>query len=300
MSFLNDRLGELLIAYTGRRFQAFTVSAAIQGLFSATSPSPTPTRGPGAIHEPVADLVGRYRAEHDARTPASCSARPHQELPMDLFLTGLSGLAWTIVYLAAIRVAFRDKTYAIPIAALGLNIAWEWIYAIYDLSSAPGAQAYINLVWALADVVIVYTFFRYGRAELPEFVTRPIFVAWGVAILATAVSVQLLFIHEFGLVDMHAAEYSAFLQNLLMSGLFIAMFVARRGPRGQSLVIGVAKWIGTLAPTILFGVIDGSTFALGLGILCSAFDLAYIGILLWAHQNLALLSHDRTGPAGLR
>jgi hypothetical protein len=38
-----------------------------------------------------------------------------------------------------------------------------------------------------------------------------------------------------------------------MSGLFIAMFVARRGPRGQSILLAVAKWIGTLAPTILFG-----------------------------------------------
>jgi hypothetical protein len=219
---------------------------------------------------------------------------------MDLFLTGLSGLAWTIVYIASIRVGFRDKTYAMPIAALGLNIAWEWIYAIYDLSSAPGAQAYINLAWALADVVILYTFFRYGRAELPKFVTRPIFVAWGVAILATSVTVQLLFIHEFGLVDMRAAKYSAFLQNLLMSGLFIAMFVARRGPRGQSLIIGVAKWIGTLAPTILFGVIEGSTFVLGLGTLCSVFDLAYIGLLLWARQNLALLTTDPTGLTCLR
>jgi len=219
---------------------------------------------------------------------------------MDLFLTGLSGLAWTIVYIASIRVGFRDKTYAMPIAALGLNIAREWIYAIYDLSSAPGAQAYINLAWALADVVILYTFFRYGRAELPKFVTRPIFVAWGVAILATSVTVQLLFIHEFGLVDMRAAKYSAFLQNLLMSGLFIAMFVARRGPRGQSLIIGVAKWIGTLAPTILFGVIEGSTFVLGLGTLCSVFDLAYIGLLLWARQNLALLTTDPTGLTCLR
>jgi len=215
---------------------------------------------------------------------------------MDLFLTGLSGLAWTIVYIAAIRIGFRDKTFAMPMAALCLNIAWEWIYAIYDLSTAPGAQAYINLAWALADVVILYTFFRFGRAELPRFITRPMFVAWGVAILAASVSVQLLFIHEFGLVGMRAAEYSAFLQNLLMSGLFIAMFVARRGPRGQSLIIGVAKWIGTLAPTILFGVIGGSTFVLGLGTLCSVFDLAYIGMLVWARQNPALLTTDRTGP----
>jgi hypothetical protein len=87
------------------------------------------------------------------------------------------------------------------------------------------------------------------------------------------------------MVDMRAGQYSAFLQNLLMSGLFIAMFVARRGARGQSLTIGVAKWIGTLAPTLVFGVIQESAFILGIGILCSAFDLAYIALLLWARTS---------------
>jgi hypothetical protein len=66
--------------------------------------------------------------------------------------------------------------------------------------------------------------------------------------------VQWLLIAEFGVHD--AGRYSAFLQNLLMSGLFIAMLVVRRGLRGQTLTIAIAKWLGTLAPTILFGVLD--------------------------------------------
>ena len=204
---------------------------------------------------------------------------------MEIFLTILSGLAWTLVYIVAIRIGFKQKTYAMPIAALGLNIAWEWMYGINGLASGSGLQSYINLIWALADVVILYTFFRYGRSELPSFVSRSAFIAWGVAILGMSVAVQLLFIGEFGLADNRAATYSAFLQNLLMSGLFIAMFIARRGARGQSLTIAIAKWIGTLAPTLLIGVIEGSTFVLGIGILCSVFDLAYIGMLLWARTN---------------
>jgi len=102
---------------------------------------------------------------------------------MEPLLTALSGLAWTIVYIAAIRIGFKHHTYAIPIAALGLNIAWESIYAIHDLMTAGGVQGYVNLVWACADVVILYTFFRYGRPELPAFVTRGPFIAWGVAVL---------------------------------------------------------------------------------------------------------------------
>src|SRR5918997_6599136 len=196
---------------------------------------------------------------------------------MALFLTILSGLAWTIVYAEGIRLGFRDRTYAIPVAALGLNLAWEWIYGINGLLGPITAQAVINLVWALADVVIVYTFFRFGRAEFPT-LTKPMFVGWGLLIIAVSFAVQLLLIGEFGVND--AARYSAFLQNLLMSGLFIAMLVARRGLRGQSLIIAVAKWIGTLAPTMLFGALHGSALILGVGLMCSVLDLIYIGMIL--------------------
>jgi len=203
---------------------------------------------------------------------------------MELFLTALSGLAWTIVYVDAIRLGFKYKTYAMPMAALGLNIAWEWTYAVYDLMHNPQLQAYVNVVWALADVLILYTFFRFGRREFPKLVSRPLFISWGVAIIASSFIVQWLFIAEFGMAGSKSAAYSAFLQNLLMSGLFIAMFVARRGARGQSLTIGIAKWIGTLAPTILFGFVGGSLFVIGIGLLCSVFDLAYIGLLIWVKQ----------------
>ena len=204
---------------------------------------------------------------------------------MVLLLTVLSGIAWTIVYIDSIRVGFKQKTYAMPIAALGLNIAWEWTYAVRDLTHDPQLQAWVNLIWALADVVILATYFRYGRSELPGFVSRPLFITWGIVIITTSFLIQWLFIAEFGTVDRKGAQYSAFLQNLLMSGLFIAMFVARRGPRGQTLLIAIAKWIGTLAPTVLFGSIHDSLFIIGIGLLCSLFDLAYIGLLIWARRN---------------
>ncbi len=202
---------------------------------------------------------------------------------MQLFLTVVSGLAWTIVYIESIRLGFRDKTYAMPVAALGLNIAWETIYGLHGLTGTIDPQAVINLLWAAADLVIVYTFLRFGRSELPRFVNRPLFIGWAVVIFGTAYTVQALFIAEFGWVD--GARYSAFLQNLLMSGLFIAMLVVRRGARGQSLIIAVAKWLGTLAPTILIGVLGDLPFIVGIGLLCSVFDLIYIGMLWWAKRN---------------
>ncbi|MFF3861816.1 hypothetical protein [Streptomyces sp. NPDC002209] len=197
---------------------------------------------------------------------------------MDLFLTLVSGVAWTVVYIEAIRVGLRDRTYAMPVAALALNFAWEVTYAAGEFATGISAQGVVNVVWAVADVAIIWTYLRFGRAELPEFVTPPLFAAWSALVFATGFAVQWLFVAHFGTHD--ASRYSAFLQNLLMSGLFIALYADRRGPHGQSLVIAVAKWLGTLAPTLLFGVLEDSPFILGLGVMCSVFDLAYIGLLL--------------------
>jgi hypothetical protein len=199
------------------------------------------------------------------------------------FLTAASGIAWTSVYIASIQIGFKQQTYAMPVAALALNIAWESIYTVHGLANDVSLQAVINLVWTLADVMIVCTYLRYGRRELPSFVTRGMFIAWSIAVFVAAYVVQWLFVVEFGWSA--GARYSAFLQNVLMSGLFIVMFVARRGDRGQSLLIAVAKWIGTLAPTIIFGAIAGSVLILTLGILCNVFDLAYIGLLFWAKKH---------------
>lgn len=197
---------------------------------------------------------------------------------MDLFLTLVSGLAWTLVYVEAIRVGLRDRTYAMPVAALALNFAWESTYAVREFSVGVSAQGIVNVVWAVADIVIVYTYLRYGRAELPGFVTRPLFAVWSVLVFASAFAVQWLFIAHFGTHD--SSRYSAFLQNLLMSGLFIALYASRGGRHGQSLVIAVAKWFGTLAPTFLFGVLEDAPFVLGLGLLCAVFDLAYVALLV--------------------
>jgi len=178
-----------------------------------------------------------------------------------------------------------------PIAALALNFAWESTYAVHDLMTSVSIQAIVNLIWAIADLAIVFSFFNFGRRELSSYVTRPMFAAWGMLAFGAAYTVQWLFFANFGAHD--AARYAAFLQNALMSGLFVQMILARRGLRGQTLTIAVAKWIGTLAPTILVGVIQGSHFILGLGILCSVFDLVYIGLVMWFQKHPDGLTGDQ-------
>ncbi|MCG6942449.1 MAG: hypothetical protein LJE69_14510 [Thiohalocapsa sp.] len=210
-----------------------------------------------------------------------------QPVSFPTFLTVLSGVCWTLVYIDGIRLGFKQHTYAMPFWALALNIAWEFLHAALGYQHAGLAlQTVINGVWALFDVGILYTYLRYGRKWFPKDLPAGAFILWTLLGLTTAAVVQYGFVVELGLVAGRA--YAAFLQNLLMSVLFIGMFAQRAGSEGQSLTIAVNKWVGTLAPTILFGVVgakgfDGpNRFILAIGLLCSVFDLIYIALLVRA------------------
>ena len=199
-------------------------------------------------------------------------------------LTLISGLFWTIVYIEGIRLGFRDRTYAIPFVALALNIAWEFLYTVLGFRTSPtDVQTIINAIWFLFDVGILYTYLKFGRQYFPSSLPQGWFLPWSLLVLLMAFLVEYAFAREFG--ELKGGSYAAFLQNLLMSVLFITMLVQRGSTAGQSLVIGVAKWLGTLAPTIIFGMMgtrtfNGSSFLIFIaGVFCSIFDLIYIALL---------------------
>src|SRR5689334_22369329 len=208
-----------------------------------------------------------------------------------ILLTVISGVCWTIVYIDGIRLGFRDKSYAIPFYALALNFAWELIYTYFGFrTNGVTVQNVFNSIWFAFDVGILYTYFKFGRKYFVSFRDQSpaggsdkTFVAWSVLGLVAAFAVQYAFRREFGVSK--AAAYSAFPQNLIMSILFIGMLVKRGSREGQSLTIAVNKWIGTLAPTILYGAIGegafprGSFLILTVGVFCSVFDVIYVWLL---------------------
>jgi len=200
-----------------------------------------------------------------------------------LIITIISGLCWTIVYVEGLRLGLKDRSYAIPFFALALNLAWEFIHSISGFRERAGVQAIINAIWFLFDLGIIYTYFRFGRRYFARSFPQSWFVPWSVLVLVTAFVIEYAFTREFG--NFKGGAYAAFLQNLVMSILFIDMLACRGNREGQSLLLAINKWIGTLAPTIQFGLIGdlgfpkGSYLVVVMGGLCSVFDLIYIWLL---------------------
>lgn len=194
-----------------------------------------------------------------------------------LLLLGISAISWTIVYVESIRLGFKQKTYCMPLWALGLNICWEVIYAFNGINN-PSVQAVANAIWACCDVVIVVTYFCFGKEKMSE-ATRKYFIPYSLLAFASCLVLQLaffLYCDDYVL----AAQYSAFAQNVAMSVLFVVMLYKRNSTEGQSMLIAVAKWLGTLAPTIQQGIVQGfNIYILLTGIICSVWDILYIVLL---------------------
>lgn len=205
----------------------------------------------------------------------------------------ICGLGWIIAYIEALRVGLRDRSYGIPFLTLALNFTWE-IYYTYQgyLVFGYHVSTIANFFWVLLDIGILYTYFKYGPAEVRYAKQR--FIAQGFAFVALCFLIQHLAFLWLGIVN--GALYVGYMINFLMSFLFIRMYFRRKDLRGQSLLIAIPKCIGTFSTTLLFGLIGSKTaggthlIVLIMGLIIVFTDLTYI-TLLWRKKR-ALSDHS--------
>ena len=191
-------------------------------------------------------------------------------------LMALSGIFWVITYIDGIRIGFRQKTYAIPFFALGLNLAWEALYSYQALfiDHAINVQLFSKVCWLILDIPVLVTFLKFGKSECKTDLERRWFAPWTAIVLVTSFTLQIMFCVFFG--SSKGNIYSSFLQNLIMSVLFISLLRQRQSSKGQSMLIAVCKCIGTLTPTVAIGIMYDYFFVTVVGLLCFMFDVLYI------------------------
>ncbi|WP_129842984.1 hypothetical protein [Streptomyces sp. RFCAC02] len=199
-----------------------------------------------------------------------------------MLLTVLCGFFWTLTYVLAIRTGVRDRTYAVPIVALAMNICWEFQFVFVrstaHTAAATGtaqAEILIGAVWFVVDCGLLYTVLRFGPREFP-YLTHGRFIAAFIAVLALAYAGLDIAARQY---DDGKAVLTSYGMNVAMSGLFLAMLAARRSSRGQSLGIAAAKLVGTAAACAGW-YLDPSThpgpWLPFCSIACLLLDLAYL------------------------
>lgn len=179
---------------------------------------------------------------------------------MTILLDATTGLCWAAVYIIAIIIGIRSKTYCIPWLAICCNLSWE-ISVVLDrcMNHSPLDSSFIyQILWLILDVGVLVTWLIRKNKNI------------GVQI---AVLFVILAITLFSNLIGGFWKESVFLINLLMSALFL--FKADTKVI-DSISIAILKCVGTLAATILNGFIYANLIVVALGGFCFIADLCYI------------------------
>lgn len=162
-------------------------------------------------------------------------------------LIGILGcIFWFLAYGFVIYQSYRDKAYGIPLLAISLNFAWEFLASFVWENPIP-LWRWLYRIWFVLDVVIVTQLLLYGRRwqTIPELV-RYFYPVVASAVLLATVG-QWAFTETFydplGFI-------TAFMINLVMSIAFVFLYWARRGMEGLSYAAAWCKLLGTLCTSI--------------------------------------------------
>lgn len=180
----------------------------------------------------------------------------------------ISGLCWSIVYITAIFLGVKHHTWFIPKIAICQNFAWEFWIVLYRMrmGTANDVSFVVQLVWVLLDIGVALTWLVFDQPSAQQRLKN------AALFLLIATAMYLL------IVEMRQWEYVSFIINVIMSILFVRR-VYTDSSRKTSITIAFTKMIGTLAATIIHGLILFDPFTLWLGGICLLLDSYYLSLL---------------------
>lgn len=205
-----------------------------------------------------------------------------------LFLQLSCGIFWIMAYIIIIYKSFKDKTCGMPFFALALNLAWEFTFSfIYSPENLLMARI-MFILWLILDLIILYTFFKYGYKNLKckNLITKKELNIFTILVILFSIIFIILFVNDISILYknniIQASGFIANLQNLIMSILFVDMILNRGNILGQSIFIALFKWIGTLAIAILkfSNMLPSTNTELFMIMLIQVFDIIYIYLIL--------------------
>jgi hypothetical protein len=140
-------------------------------------------------------------------------------------------------------IGARDRVSAIPVAAILLNLSWEFLFSVWRPPKARATRALYGS-WLILDLVLLFEVLCWGAAAEPIGFIRDHYTTLVLAALGLLAGLQWLVYRAF-----EQKELQAYVVNLIMSALFIQMYFARHG-QGLSLSIAWLKFLGTGAISV--------------------------------------------------
>ena len=208
-----------------------------------------------------------------------------QFTPYELIVTSIGWIFWITLYALIIKSIRKDKYVEMPwICALG-NISWEFVWGFFFYESINLEEFFIwsYRAWFFLDIYILYGVFKYGnkQIDIPDIKKNfnwiiPVVIALWVTLYSTFIYSG--FDHKWG-------SQSAYISNVLISTLFITLFLRQWEFKKFSKVMAWCKCLGTMAYTIVYFNFDPpNLFVHVIGGVVFLLDITYL-YLLYTRQG---------------
>lgn len=164
-----------------------------------------------------------------------------------MILFGIGCVFWLITYIIYIRNIKTKQFVEIPLIVVSLNIAWEFVWSFPFGSSVSD---YLGIafqfgygLWFLFDCFIFWGIIRYGYKQFQN----PVFRKHASSIAIITMILGLIFFYVFNIsgYDTEIGTMSAYLDNVLISGLYIFLFVSHPDKSLFSYSVAWYKMLGT-------------------------------------------------------
>jgi hypothetical protein len=192
-----------------------------------------------------------------------------------LFLVGCFG--WVVAYVAVLMKIRKYRYVEIPANAVVANIAWEFVWGFLYRTDMGRLFVWGYRAWFFLDVFIVYCLFRDGSKQVVSPVLRRYFrPATAIAILSWGVAIY-TFVGEG--YDTPYGAISGYLLNVMMSALYIVLFVNQGEVRLFSGVVAWSKMLGTALLSLFNYMVKGDdSFLMTLCLVTLLLDLLYLAV----------------------
>ena len=161
----------------------------------------------------------------------------------------LGAALWCIAYVLTIRKSFKESAYGIPWPSICLNLTWELYFGFICPGSggelckdSGGIWLLLTQAWLVLDVIVAFQLLYFGR----KLQGNPYLYKYFYTIVT--VSFVLALLGQMAKIEYYQDEYGteiAWLINMVMSLLFIAMFCVRPDQKGLSYPAAWAKLLGS-------------------------------------------------------
>lgn len=191
-----------------------------------------------------------------------------------LFAIGCFG--WVIVYVFVIKAIRKEKFVEVPFIAVTANFAWEFLWSFVFKTDMGELYVWGYRVWFFMDCYIIIGTFLYGHKQIGiasvEKYFKPIFLFS----LASWFYILYFYIKEYDAPISHMGAYSGYILNVMMSAMYIPLFLRISDQYVFSKWGAWLKGVGTLLITVFCFLKFQDNFLLGMCVITALLDGFYI------------------------